>query len=106
MANGVLPRKVLMVGIHYSSLCATEAKSHRHLEYTDGISIVLIRTHWHQYSKSTHRGNDSKPSLAVLLGSVHKEVDNALGVTPLVIVPADELDELLVERDSGLGVEN
>jgi hypothetical protein len=37
---------------------------------------------------------------------VRDEVDDAVGVSPLVIVPADELDEVVVERDTGLGIED
>lgn len=40
------------------------------------------------------------------LGNVCKEVENTAGVTPLVVVPGDELDEVLVEGDTGLGVED
>ena len=40
------------------------------------------------------------------LGDVGEEVEDTAGVTPLVVVPRDELDEVLVEGDTGLGVEN
>jgi hypothetical protein len=40
------------------------------------------------------------------LGDVGKEVEDAAGVAPLVVVPADELDKVLVERDAGLGIED
>ena len=40
------------------------------------------------------------------LGNVCKEVENAAGVTPLVIVPRDELDEVVVEGDTGGGIED
>merc|ERR1712087_643177 len=36
---------------------------------------------------------------------VHGELDEAVGVAPLVVVPRDELDEGLVEADASLGVE-
>mmetsp|Transcript_1452 Transcript_1452/g.2378 ORF Transcript_1452/g.2378 Transcript_1452/m.2378 type:complete len:379 (-) Transcript_1452:38-1174(-) len=39
-------------------------------------------------------------------GHVHHEVHHAVGVTPLVIVPGDQLHELRVEHDTGLGVEH
>ena len=35
-----------------------------------------------------------------------KEVKDTAGVAPLVVVPGDELDEVLVERDTGLGIED
>jgi hypothetical protein len=40
------------------------------------------------------------------LGDVGQKVEHTAGVTPLVVVPADKLDEVLVERDAGLGVED
>jgi hypothetical protein len=35
-----------------------------------------------------------------------KEVEDTAGVAPLVVVPGDELDEVAVEGDTGLGVED
>ena len=32
------------------------------------------------------------------------EVDDSVGVAHLIVVPGDELDELVVELDAGLGV--
>ena len=50
------------------------------------------------------------PSLNALgtidLGHVDHQVDNAVGVAPLVVVPGDELDEPGVEHDASLGVED
>ena len=40
------------------------------------------------------------------LGHLLDEVDDAVGVAPLVVVPRDELDEVVVERDARLGVED
>ena len=40
------------------------------------------------------------------LGDVGQEVQDTAGVAPLVVVPADKLDEVLVERDTSLGVED
>jgi len=40
------------------------------------------------------------------LGSVEEEVDNTVAVAPLVVVPGDELDEGLVQSDTGLGIED
>jgi hypothetical protein len=34
------------------------------------------------------------------------EVNNTAGVTPLVVVPGDELDEVGVEGDTSLGIED
>jgi hypothetical protein len=46
-------------------------------------------------------------SRTVLDGDVIKEeVDNTVAVTPLVIVPGNELDEGLVKSDTGLGIED
>ena len=44
--------------------------------------------------------------MAINLGNVCDEIAHAARVAPLVVVPADELDEVLVERDTGLGVED
>lgn len=35
-----------------------------------------------------------------------QEVEDTAGVTPLVVVPGDELDEVVVQGDTGLGVED
>jgi hypothetical protein len=43
---------------------------------------------------------------AIDLSNVCKEVENTARVTPLVVVPRDELDEVLVEGDTGLCVED
>ena len=40
------------------------------------------------------------------LGDVLEEVDDALAVAPLVVVPADQLDEVVVEGDTGLDVDD
>ena len=40
------------------------------------------------------------------LGDVCQKVEHTARVTPLVVVPADELDEVVVERDTGLCIEN
>src|SRR6478752_6679312 len=40
------------------------------------------------------------------LGNVGQEVEDTAGVTPLVVVPGDQLDEVVVERDTGLGIED
>jgi hypothetical protein len=50
-----------------------------------------------------------EPSLRnALLGLeyVADQVDDAVAVAPLVVVPGDELDEVLVQSDSSLGVKD
>jgi hypothetical protein len=42
----------------------------------------------------------------ILLGDVHQEVANAPRVTPLVVVPRDQLDEVLVQLDTSLGIKD
>jgi len=42
----------------------------------------------------------------ILLGNVHQEVANTPRVTPLIVVPRDQLDEVLVQLDTGLGIED
>jgi hypothetical protein len=43
---------------------------------------------------------------SINLGDVGNQVQHAAAVTPLVIVPADKLDEVGVEGDTGLGVKD
>jgi hypothetical protein len=40
------------------------------------------------------------------LRNVGKKVKNTAGVTPLVVVPGNQLDKVVIERDTGLGVED
>ena len=40
------------------------------------------------------------------LGHVAEEIKHTTGVAPLVVVPGDKLDEVLVQADTGLGVED
>ena len=42
--------------------------------------------------------------LCVYLGHVLAEVDQLVGITPLVVIPGDQLDEMIVEADAGVGV--
>jgi len=49
---------------------------------------------------------ESRESTRLGLGDLLNEVKHAVGVAPLVVVPRDELDEVVVERDAGLGVED
>lgn len=44
--------------------------------------------------------------MAVDLGNVRQKIEHTAGVAPLVVVPADELDEVVVEGDTGLGIED
>jgi len=44
--------------------------------------------------------------LGIGLGDVGEEVEDTTAVTPLVVVPGDKLDKVLVERDTGLGIED
>jgi hypothetical protein len=40
------------------------------------------------------------------LGNVAEQVDDTAGVTPLVVVPRYQLDEVVVEREASLGIED
>jgi hypothetical protein len=42
----------------------------------------------------------------ILLGSKEEELTNPPGVAPLIVVPCDELDEVLVELDPSASVED
>lgn len=44
--------------------------------------------------------------VAVNLGDVVDQIQNTAGVTPLVVVPGDQLDEVVVQGDTSLGVED
>ena len=48
----------------------------------------------------------SETGLGVLLGGVGDEIADTAGVTPLVVVPGDKLDEGVGKLDAGLGVED
>lgn len=43
---------------------------------------------------------------SVDLGDVGNKVEDTAGVAPLVVVPGDDLDEVLVEGDTGVGIED
>ena len=40
------------------------------------------------------------------LRNVGKKVKDTAGVTPLIVVPGNQLDKVVIERDTGLGVED
>ena len=42
----------------------------------------------------------------LLLGDLGNEVENLVGIAPFVVVPRHDLDESLIELDSGPGVED
>jgi hypothetical protein len=44
--------------------------------------------------------------LFINLGNILHEIDNPLGVSPLVIVPRNQLDEILVQLDSSFSVKD
>ena len=44
--------------------------------------------------------------LAINLCNVCEKVEDTAGVTPLVVVPGNQLDEVLVEGDASLGIED
>jgi hypothetical protein len=39
-------------------------------------------------------------------GHVGDQIDDALGVSPLVVVPGNKLDEVVVQGDTSLGIED
>ena len=45
-------------------------------------------------------------SLRILIGSKHQKVHNTLGVTPFVIVPSNEFDEVGIQSDTSLSIED
>jgi hypothetical protein len=44
--------------------------------------------------------------LAINLGNICQEIEDTAGVSPLIVVPRDQFDEVLVEGDTGLGIED
>jgi hypothetical protein len=40
------------------------------------------------------------------LGNVCEKIEDTTGVAPFIIVPGDKLVEVLVERNTGLGIED
>lgn len=44
--------------------------------------------------------------LHTLLRNMKGQIDNSVGVAPFIIVPGDQLDEVRVEWDTGLGIED
>jgi hypothetical protein len=65
-------------------------------DYRDGCRA------WNCAAHSKHL----EASSSVLGGDVGDEVADTAGVTPLVVVPGDELDEVGVQRNAGVGVED
>ena len=43
---------------------------------------------------------------AILLGHIDQEIADAPRVAPLVVVPGNQLDEVLVQRDTSLSIED
>lgn len=64
-------------------------------------STFILGIHKQQPSM---RSRGEKPLLG--LEHVADQVDDAVAVAPLVVVPRDELDEVVVQSDPGLGVED
>lgn len=67
--------------------------------------LIPFNSHISFYEHACEAGNVKKPSPIVArrlvgtvnLGNVGKEVEDTARVTPLVVVPADNLDEVVVE---------
>jgi len=55
-------------------------------------------------SDQDHRWGAEKSLLG--LEHVADQVDDAVAVAPLVVVPRDELDEVVVQGNPGLGIED
>jgi hypothetical protein len=67
------------------------------------FSVLRPNRHW----ASRGGGVRGRERLAVVLGGhVGDQVDDTLRVSPLVIVPRDQLDKVVVERDTGLGIKD
>eukprot|EP00171_Calliarthron_tuberculosum_P015562 IDg15562t1 len=66
-------------------------------QYTNTSAEVLA---------GSHAFLQSAPVFSHHLGDVADEVDHAVAVAPLVVIPRDKLAELAVEHDARLGVEH
>lgn len=42
----------------------------------------------------------------IFLGDVFNEIDDAVRIPVLVVVPRDEFDEVVIQRNAGLGIED
>ena len=65
----------------------------------------------HFYNKNKGRWNKRRICLCdsevvVLFGHVADQFQHLVGITPLVVVPRDELHKVVVEHDAGVGVED
>ena len=54
----------------------------------------------------TTANHDTDLRVTIFLGSEHEKIHDALRVTPFIVVPCDELDKVLVQLDSGVGIED
>lgn len=43
---------------------------------------------------------------AINLGNIDQQIQDTARVSPLIVIPADELDKVVVEGKTGLGVED
>ena len=63
-------------------------------------SNFFLKLTWHIRALSRFLG------VPVDLGDVDQQVEDTAGVTPLVVVPGDKLDKVLVQGDTGLSIED
>jgi len=62
-------------------------------------------------NKSTEQGANTTTDreilrVSVLLRREHKEIHDALGVAPFVVVPCDKLDKVFVQLDASFGIKD
>jgi len=50
--------------------------------------------------------NESLSEVSIDLGGIVSEVSHTVGVTPLVVVPRNELDEARAETDTGISIKD
>jgi len=77
-----------------------------------GLDTSLPQKECHQNAPSLDPKIGFNGKRKILLGTginlcdVVKEIQDTAGVTPLVVVPGNQLDEVCVQGDTGLGIED
>lgn len=88
--------------IHRTSICL---KWHEQARRHYSASILSKTISWTQTKTDNLRTSGGKQFL-LDLGDVMDEVHNTVGISPLIIVPGNELAELAVKHDTGAGIKD
>eukprot|EP00964_Phaeocystis_antarctica_P023797 scaffold13312_cov63-Phaeocystis_antarctica.AAC.2 len=74
--------------------------------WIQGTALVAEGTRRMDPSARTVREQDQVETLEAGRVDVHGELEQTVGVAPLVVVPRHQLDEVVVEADARLGIED